>query len=130
MEALIKNIKQIALVLVVCALAIGTISYASAKLSKSGKEKAVNAVKKKRAITVDHVVQLSATNFQGIANLDNGSCNGASSERYCSYDVTTTGMSNIPNNGPFTAAQIDEFVDDGYLVENSEASRNLWVPIQ
>lgn len=117
-----KNFKQIAFGLMVGALAISFSAFTSAK--KVMVNAAPNA---KRSITANFLVQPVLDSFQQETSLS-GDCTGTASDRDCIYDVTTSGKSNIPNQGSYTKANIDTYVSNGWLNPDASASDHLYVP--
>jgi hypothetical protein len=90
------------------------------------KVKSEKTVSKKRTITNDFVVNKGTNNFQqrSAANTDN--C-GSTATLHCVYQVTTSGKANIPNNASYTAAQINNYVSNGWLTAAPNSSPALYI---
>lgn len=117
-----KNFKQLALGLMVGALAISISSFTNA-LSKT----LVNhhRVVKAGMITDDYIVQPTLNTFQENASPNPSNCHGSATLQ-CIYDVTSSGQSNIPDQASYTAANINSYVSAGYLVPDPNSHISLY----
>jgi hypothetical protein len=118
-----KNFKQIAFGLLVGALAIGFSAFTNAK-----KVMTTKATIAKYSITANNLVQPAADSFQQAASASTADCTGATSDRLCVYDVTTTGKSNIPNQSSYTKADIDNYLSHSWIMPASGATDHLYEP--
>lgn len=117
-----KNLKQIALGLIVGAMAIGFNSFVNANHNTYVKH---HRVVKVGMITDDYIVQPSLNNFQENASPTPSDCHSTATLQ-CIYDVTTTGQTNIPDKPSYTAANINSYVSSGYLVADPNSSKSLY----
>lgn len=116
-----KNFKKIAFGLLVGALALGFSAFTSAK-----KVMPSESIKAKRSITANFLVQPSLDSFVQETSASSDNCSGATSDRDCMYDVTTSGKSNIPNQASYTKANIDTYVANGWLTPDAGASLHIY----
>lgn len=91
---------------------------------------AVGKIAIAKTMVSDFIVQLATNSFEGHSNPSSGSCTGAPSSRFCVYEVTTLGKSNISGDGPFTDADIDDFLEEEYITPQQTAQLRIWEPEQ
>lgn len=114
-----KNLKTIALGLMVGAMAIGFSSFTNTPVKKSAKHYA-----KLGFIADSYIVQVNSSNvdgaFQELDAVDPLNCSGSATFK-CIYDVTTLGASNIPDEPEtgYTQSQISTYVTNGWLSPES-----------
>lgn len=119
-----KNFNQIAMGLMIGAMAIGFSAFTG---SPSGTVKPGKAVKA-GMISDNFIVQLNAANnFVELSSANPANC-GDPATRECVYDVTSSGKSNIPDQSAYTATQIDTYVSNGWLTPDSDSSLALYQP--
>lgn len=116
-----KNFKQIALGLIVGAMAIGFSSFTNNKSVATAKTNAAH----KFSITSNYLVQPSLDSFEQATTASTDNCAGTS-DRDCVYSVTTAGKSNIPNQASYTKAEIDNYVSHSWLMAAAGSSNGLY----
>lgn len=119
-----KNFKQIAFGLLVGAMAIGFSAFTNAKTSAQAEK---NLSNKRLSITSNFVIQPSLDSFQQLATGADPAANcSGTSDRECTYDVTTSGKTNIPNQASYTKAEIDNYVSHSWLTPDPDSSPALY----
>ncbi|MBK0380067.1 hypothetical protein [Mucilaginibacter segetis] len=117
-----KNFKQLALGLMVGALAISFSAFTNANNNTFVKHhRAVKA----GMITDDYIVQPTLNNFQENASPTSSNCHGTATLQ-CIYDVTSSGQTNIPDQASYTASNINSYVAAGYLVADPNSHASLY----
>jgi hypothetical protein len=116
-----KNFKQVALGLMVGAMAIGFSSFTNAHHNTFVKHHSAKA----GMITDDYIVQPTLNNFQENASPVSSNCHSTATLQ-CIYDVTTSGQSNIPDQASYTATNINSYVTAGYLVADGDSNPSLY----
>lgn len=106
-----KNFKQIALGLMVGALAFSFSAFTHVSSHKS----IAHRIVKSGMISDDHIVQNSVNGFVETNSPDASNCSSAVTTRDCIYAVTSTGASNIPDKPSYSAADVDNYVSEGWL---------------
>lgn len=119
-----KNFKQIALGLLVGAMAIGFSSFTN---SHNLKTTLPNKAVKKGMITDNFLVQPSLNTFEQESTVNTANC-GDPATRQCVYDVTNAGKSNIPDQASYTATEIDNYVAQSWLTPDAGSSSALYQP--
>lgn len=117
-----KNFKNIAFGLIVGALAIGFSAFTTAKTTVANK----NVSNKHFSITSNFLVQPTLDGFEQRATADPAANCSGTSDRECTYDVTTLGKSNIPNQPSYTKAEIDNYVSHSWITPDPDSSPALY----
>jgi len=120
-----KNFKRIALGLLVGAMAIGFSSFTNAQKGVSVK---LVKIVKSGFITDNFIVQPIADNFVEQSTTPSTDDCAESSDRFCVYDVTTLGKSNIPDQTSYSKSDIDSYVMNSWLTPASGATDALYEP--
>jgi hypothetical protein len=123
MNTIISNTKKIVIALGVAVMAIGFSSFTEMRENMPAK------AKKAGMITANYLVQPSLNSFAqlGSGTPNNADCKSTSTLN-CSYDVTDDGKDNIPDQGSYTATEINTYVANGWLSAHAGSGQRIYQP--
>lgn len=117
-----KNFRKIAFGLLVGALALGFSAFTSThKLTRN-----TTFVKHAGMITEGFIAQTVAGNeFDPESSVDGDNCSDATTSYSCTYTVTSTGASNIPEKSSYTASDMNSYLSHSpaWLTANGSANK-------
>jgi hypothetical protein len=105
-----KNLKQIAFGISICAMVIGFSAFTNAKNAKKAPG--------------DVYAETSNGEYTLITNYDAGNCKNTSSN-VCAYEVTSSGGAHVTSS--FTASQAGTFVTRGWIVAE-DSDKGVYTP--
>lgn len=117
-----KNFKQIAFGLLVGALAIGFSAFTSAhKVTRNA-----TFVKHAGMITEGFIAQtVAGSEFDPESSVDPDNCSTETTSYSCTYTVTSTGASNIPEQSSYSASDMNSYLghSPAWLTANGSSNR-------
>lgn len=106
--------------LAVAAIALGTSAFTSMTDTTVGKANRVGV------ITANYLIQKQSGVFTPFtdAGAPNPLLCGSRSSRYCAYSITPSGKDHMPDQSLYTQADLDLYVNNGWLVPAADSSPN------